>query len=76
MKVKFKMDFQVDKSIAKGIKVLNRNEFFTTSCCSGIPKDHNGNLAKDRLFVDFVELDNSKLSYLTSIAREVGFIEI
>lgn len=70
--MKYKRKFECDKSIVKGIKWLNTHKFYTISSCSGIESDHP-NSERDKMFVEFEVLEQSKINVIKSVAREVGF---
>lgn len=72
-KVEFKRSFTVDSSIAKGVKWLNNHGFYTFSSCSGVPEDHNKGNKRNKLFLEFEFLEQDRINYVKSIAREVGF---
>lgn len=72
VRINYKRSFHCDKSIAPGIKWLNKNGFYTCGSCSGVGIDHP-NSERDTLYIEFEKLGNSELSHLTVIGRKVGF---
>lgn len=71
-RIRYKRSFHCDKSIAPGIKWLNKNGFYTCGSCSGVDIDHKEQ-ERDTLYIEFEKLGNSELSHLTVIGRKVGF---
>jgi len=71
-RIRYKRSFYCDKSIAPGIKWLNKNGFYTCGSCSGVNLDHK-NQERDTLYIEFEKLSNSEHSHLTVIGRKVGF---
>ena len=72
MNVKYTRTFYCDNHIAKGIKWLNQNGFYTIGCCSGLNGDHD--VAKrDLLYIEFESLSNVKISQLKIVAKLSGF---
>lgn len=70
-KINFKKRFSCDKSIAKGIKFLNRNGFYTIGCCSGLEIDHDNE--RDKMYVEFAGLSDSKGLRIRVLANRYDF---
>jgi len=72
MSVKYNRKFDCDKSISKGISWLNKHEFYTIGCCSGLEKDHSNQ--RDRMYIEFEELPHTKKYQIIITARDLGFM--
>ncbi|QYW08128.1 hypothetical protein 15570_00031 [Lokiarchaeota virus WyrdV1] len=70
-KINFKRSFTCDKSIAKGIKFLNKNGFYTVGCCSGLKIDHDNE--RNKMYIEFAGLSKAKELKVKHIANQFGF---
>jgi hypothetical protein len=70
-KIKIKRRFFCDKSIAKGIKFLNKNGFYTIGCCSGLAIDHDNE--RDLMYIEFAGLTKANELRIKVLAKQYGF---
>lgn len=73
-KIKYHRKFYCDKSIAKGIKWLNQNGFYTVGCCSGLKIDHDNE--RDVMYIEFEGLTKAKSLRIRVLAKQFGFTVI
>ena len=71
-KVKTHRAFKCDKSIAKGIEWLNKNDYYTLGCCSGLEKDHDNE--RDLMYIEFAGLTKAKTLRIKIRAKQFGFV--
>ena len=70
-KIKIKRKFTGDKSISKGIKFLNKNEFYTIGYCSGLAIDHDNE--RDLMYIEFAGLTKANTLRIKVLAKQYGF---
>lgn len=68
--IKYKRKFTCDKSISKGILWLNKHQFYTSECCSGLENEH---IESRDMYISFEELSSEKKYLIFIYARQTGF---
>ena len=71
IKVNFKKSFACDRSIAKGIKFLNKKGFYTIGCCSGLEIDHDNE--RDKMYIEFAGLSRAEGLRVRVLGAQFGF---
>jgi hypothetical protein len=69
--ISYKRKFEVDDSLTKGIKKLNKAKFYTVGCCSGLKKEHDNQ--RNKLYVCFENLGINKHLVIKEVGNKLGF---